>query len=129
MDRIDIHIDVPAVHFDALKSSASAEKSADIRERVKKARQVQEKRFARHRKVFTNAQMKTRDIKTYCALDDTGEQLLETAISRLGFSARAYHRILKVARTIADLEGHEAILPEHVAEAIQYRSLDRPLPV
>ncbi len=129
MDRIDIHIDVPAVHFEALKSSAPAEKSADIRERVKKARQVQEKRFSRHRKVFTNAQMKTRDIKTYCTLDDTGEQLLETAISRLGFSARAYHRILKVARTIADLEGHEAILPEHIAEAIQYRSLDRPLPV
>jgi len=73
--------------------------------------------------------MKTRDIKICCVLDSAGEQLLETAISRLGFSARAYHRILKVARTIADLEGHEAILPEHVAEAIQYRSLDRPLPV
>jgi len=129
MDRIDIHIDVPAVHFDALKSTASTEKSSDIRERVKKARQIQEKRFSRHRKVFTNAQMKTRDIKTYCALDSTGEQLLETAISRLGFSARAYHRILKVARTIADLEGYETILSEHVAEAIQYRSLDRPLPV
>ncbi len=127
LDRIDIQIEVPAVPYEALRQKGEAESSEQIRERVERARQIQAKRFARHRKVFTNAQMKTRDIRRYCALDREGDDLLKTAITQLGFSARAYHRILKVARTIADLDGMEAIHASHVAEAIQYRSLDRPL--
>jgi magnesium chelatase family protein len=127
LDRIDIQIEVPAVPYEALHQKGEAESSGQIRERVEKARQIQAKRFSRHRRVFTNAQMRTRDIRRYCVLDREGEDLLRSAISQLGFSARAYHRILKVARTIADLDGMEAIQASHVAEAIQYRSLDRPL--
>ncbi len=127
LDRIDIQIEVPAVPYEALKGKREGEASASIRERVKKARSVQTRRFSRHRKVFTNAQMRSRDIKNFCELDREGESLLETAIAQLGFSARAYHRILKVARTIADLDGAERIRPPHVAEAIQYRLMDRPL--
>jgi len=129
MDRIDIQIEVPAVPYEALKEKGEAETSSDIRERVENARKIQAKRFSRHRKVFANAQMRTRDIKNFCRLDREGEDLLRAAISQLGFSARAYHRILKVARTIADLGGSEHIRSVHVAEAIQYRSLDRPFPV
>ncbi len=127
LDRIDIQIEVPAVPYEALRGKGDAEPSAGIRARVEAARRHQARRFSRHRKVFTNAQMCSRDIKHYCGLTANGEALLKTAISQLGFSARAYHRILKVARTIADLEGSEAIQPPHIAEAIQYRSLDRPL--
>ena len=127
LDRIDIQIEVPAVSYEALKGRGDGETSAEIRERVKQARAFQTKRFSRHRKIFTNAQMRTRDIKRFCELDGEGESLLETAIAQLGFSARAYHRILKVARTIADLDRSEKIRSSHVAEAIQYRSLDRPL--
>ncbi len=129
LDRIDIQIEVPAVPYEALRGKGEAETSSRIRTRVEKARRLQAKRFSRHRRVFTNAQMRTRDIKNFCELDTAGEELLKSAISQLGFSARAYHRILKVARTIADLEGTETIQSFHIAEAIQYRSLDRPLPV
>jgi magnesium chelatase family protein len=129
LDRIDIQIEVPAVPYEALRGKGDGEPSEEIRKRVKKARSLQTKRFSRHRKVFTNAQMRTRDIKKVCELDSEGESLLETAIAQLGFSARAYHRILKVARTIADLDGSEKIRSFHVAEAIQYRSMDRPLTV
>ena len=127
LDRIDIQIEVPAVPYESLRKKGDGETSAEIRERVKEAREIQAKRFSRHRRVFTNAQMQTRDIRRYCGLDREGEELLKTAISQLGFSARAYHRILKVARTIADLDRVEKIQASHVAEAIQYRSLDRPL--
>ncbi|MBW1659948.1 MAG: YifB family Mg chelatase-like AAA ATPase [Deltaproteobacteria bacterium] len=129
LDRIDIQIEVPAVPYEALKGRGDGESSAEIRERVNGARTFQTRRFSRHRKIFTNAQMRTRDIKRYCELDREGESLLESAIAQLGFSARAYHRILKVARTIADLDASEKIRPHHVAEAIQYRSMDRPLTV
>jgi len=129
LDRIDIQIEVPAVPYEALKEKREGETSGEIRERVVRARSVQNRRFSRHRKVFTNAQMGSRDIKNFCPLDREGESLLERAIAQLGFSARAYHRILKVARTIADLDASEKIRPRHVAEAIQYRSMDRPLTV
>ncbi len=129
LDRIDIQIEVPTVPYEALRGKGGAESSSDIRERVERAREVQAKRFYRHRRVFTNAQMRTRDIRNFCRLDGAGEELLKTAISQLGFSARAYHRILKVARTIADLDGAKDIQSFHIAEAIQYRSLDRPLTI
>ncbi len=127
LDRIDIQIEVPAVPYEALKGRGAGESSAAIRERVERARAAQTERFSRHRKVFTNAQMRTRDIKKFCELEKEGESLLETAIAQLGFSARAYHRILKVARTIADLDASRTICAHHVAEAIQYRSMDRPM--
>ncbi len=124
LDRIDIHIDVPAVKFKELSSDVRSESSAIIRERVLRTRQVQTRRFAGDG-IYANSQMTPRLLRTYCAIDEESEKRLEHAIARLGLSARAYDRILKVSRTIADLEGCEHIKPEHVSEAIQYRSLDR----
>ena len=122
LDRIDIHIEVPALAYDDLASKQSGEDSAHIRQRVNAARQRQLDRFAGE--LFCNAQMSTRHIRRHCALDDAGQALLEKAMARLGLSARAYDRILKVARTIADL-ADAPIQSQHLAEAIQYRALDR----
>jgi magnesium chelatase family protein len=124
LDRIDIHIEVPAVKYRDLADRADGESSAAIAGRVGKARDVQMERFKGTR-VHCNAQMTSRQIRKYCEPDAGGHRLLEVVTEKLGFSARAYTRILKVARTIADLEGTEAIQEQHVAEAIQYRSLDR----
>jgi magnesium chelatase family protein len=126
LDRIDIHIDVPAVKFRELRGETAPEtdSSAVIRERVIKARERQHRRFA-NEKIFSNAAMTPRMIRTYCRIDTNGEKLLETAMRRIGLSARAYDRILKVSRTIADLEGADAITSNHVSEAVGYRSLDR----
>jgi len=124
LDRIDIHIEVPALDYSEISSLKEAETSAAIRNRVQNARRIQEERF-RGKKIFSNAMMKSRDIKKYCIMDEGSENLLKNAIDKLNFSARAYNRILKVARTIADLENSGAILPDHIAEALQYRELDR----
>lgn len=125
LDRIDIHIEVPAVPYEELSGKATGESSESIRERVKTARDIQTRRFTAVRDTYCNAHMISKQIRTWCAIDSEGDTLLNTAITRLGLSARAYDRILKVSRTIADLDGSEAILPAHIAEAIQYRSLDR----
>ncbi len=125
LDRIDIQVDVSAVEYQALASRAPGEPSTAVRERVNQARRIQVERF-QQAGYHANARMSARDVQRYCTLDAAGEQLLEAALSRLGLSARAYVRILKVSRTIADLAGAEEIQPPHIAEAIQYRSLDRP---
>lgn len=124
LDRIDIHIDVPAVKYKELSSPDLSEGSAAIRERVAAARRVQIQRFSAER-LFSNAQMTPRLIRKYCAIDDACQRLMETAITKKGLSARAYDRILKVARTVADLAASEHIIAPHISEAIQYRSLDR----
>lgn len=125
LDRIDIHIEVTPVPFEKLSDTQKAESSASIRKRVTAARELQTQRFEPYEHVHYNAQMGTRLIREYCKLDDTSLQLLKTAMERLNLSARAYDRILKVARTIADLEPSDAVASHHIAEAIQYRSLDR----
>jgi magnesium chelatase family protein len=127
LDRIDIHIDVPAVNYKELRGSDSnAESSAQIRQRVIRARQVQLNRFAAAgERFYSNAQMGSRQIRTYCELEADSERLLERAMQQQGLSARAHDRILKVARTIADLEGNPQVQSKHIAEAIQYRTLDR----
>jgi magnesium chelatase family protein len=124
LDRIDIHIEVPAVKYRDLTDKSAGEPSTAIRERVNRARDVQLRRFHGTR-FFSNSQMGAREQREFCRVEAAGERLLELAINRLGLSARAYTRILKVARTIADLDGAEAIAAHHVSEAIQYRSLDR----
>jgi magnesium chelatase family protein len=124
LDRIDIHIDVPAVNYKEMRSSSEPESSAHIRGRVMQARQIQLQRFAKD-KIYCNAQMAPRLIRTHCDLSADCEKLLERAMTQQGLSARAHDRILKVARTIADLEGVAQIASKHVAEAIQYRTLDR----
>jgi magnesium chelatase family protein len=127
MDRIDIHIDVPAVNYKELRGSDSkAESSAQIRERVVRAREVQLNRFATAgERNYSNAQMSSRQIRAYCDLGTDSERMLERAMQQQGLSARAHDRILKVARTIADMEGSPQIESKHIAEAIQYRTLDR----
>jgi magnesium chelatase family protein len=127
LDRIDIHVEVPAVKYRELTARTLGETSAAIRERVNRARAVQLERYAGTR-VFCNAQMGARELHSHCQVEAAGERLLELAINRLGLSARAYTRILKVARTCADLDGGGPIEARHVSEAIQYRSLDRPAP-
>jgi magnesium chelatase family protein len=124
MDRIDLHIDVPSLHYRDLTGSASGESSASIRERVIRAQRIQERRFGGGTARF-NAHMGERELKRHCTIDGDSRRLLELSIERLGFSARAFSRILKLARTIADLENEPRILSRHVAEAIQYRNLDR----
>ncbi|MYG39391.1 MAG: YifB family Mg chelatase-like AAA ATPase [Nitrospira sp. SB0677_bin_15] len=123
-DRLDIHVEVPAVPVSDLGHDQSSECSVSIRKRVADARHIQANRYAAEH-LFANAQLKPRHMKTHCRLNQTGKQLLDQAVTRLGLSARAYARILRVARTIADLADSEAIEPSHLAEAIQYRSLDR----
>ena len=126
LDRIDIHIEVPAVKYKELSQEASGEDSANIRQRVERARRIQTERFI-NGKIHCNAQMTSRYIKKHCQIGEESKKLLETAIDKLGLSARAYTRILKVSRSIADLAGEENIQPPHISEAIQYRSLDRNL--
>jgi magnesium chelatase family protein len=125
LDRIDIHIEVPAVPYQDLSMERSGEPSAAIRERVNRARQIQLERFARRPGMFANAHMGPRDLKQFCRVTEGADALLKTAIGRLMLSARAYHRVLKIARTIADLAQNPTIEPAHVSEAVQYRSLDR----
>jgi magnesium chelatase family protein len=124
LDRIDIHIDVPPLKHRELGGEPSGESSSAIRARVQQARQVQQERFRRS-KAYCNAQMSTRQIRKHCQVGGEAKELLDLAMERLGLSARAYDRILKVARTVADLERAEGIQASHIAEAIQYRSLDR----
>lgn len=124
LDRIDIHLEVPSVQWRDLTGTTDGEPSAAIRNRVNQARSTQLGRLQGTR-LFCNAQMRSSLIKKHCPLDKSSMAFLEKAVEKLGLSARAYHRILKIARTIADLEGVEAIQSSHVAEAVQYRSLDR----
>lgn len=144
MDRIDIHIDVPAVNYKEMRAATEPEGSGQIRERIVRAREIQLGRFRGEtsypiantlkapdknlratRPVFSNAQMTPRHIRAFCELSPDCERLLERAMTQQGLTARAHDRILKVARTIADLEGAPTIEPKHIAEAIQYRTLDR----
>ncbi len=125
LDRIDIHIEVTPVPFEKLTETRKAESSVEIRKRVTKARELQTVRFDSMPSIHYNAQMSSKLIREFCVLDEISLQLLKTAMERLNLSARAYDRILKVARTIADLEASELLKPTHIAEAIQYRSLDR----
>lgn len=125
LDRIDLHVEVPAVPAGDLVSRRARESSRAIRRRVDRAREVQLRRYAEYRDVFANAHLRGKRIRAHCRLDEAGETLLRAAIRRLGLSARAYDRILKLSRTIADLEGRSDPAASHVAEAIQYRSLDR----
>src|SRR5450432_3150870 len=137
LDRIDIHIEVPAVQYKELRGGASAEGSAEIRGRVLAARELQHTRFAvsaertkgtaksASRPIFSNSQMNTQQIRAYCELSSDAERLLERAMQQQGLSARAHDRILKVARTIADLSAEQDIAVKHIAEAIQYRTLHR----
>lgn len=127
LDRIDIHVEVPQVKFQEMTSGKPGESSAAIRERVVTARQVQQKRFADKPRLTCNARMGSKELKAYCVLDDTARDMLQLAMSDMNLSARAYDRILKVARTIADLAGSENIQRDHLGEAIQFRSLDRQL--
>jgi len=134
LDRIDIHIEVPTVQYKELRSGVAAEGSAEIRDRVLRARERQHNRFAKlttqagakaQKPIFSNAQMSTQQIRIFCELGTDAERLLERAMQQQGLSARAHDRILKVARTIADLEGAAEVAVKDIAEAIQYRTLDR----
>jgi magnesium chelatase family protein len=124
LDRMDLHVEVPRVQYDQLKDHSKEESSEIIREKVKAARQIQKERFSRY-KINLNSQMRPSDIKKYCQLNEESEELMKMAFNRLKMSARAYDRILKVARTIADLDESKNIKTDHLAEALQYRSLDR----
>ncbi|MGB6482011.1 MAG: YifB family Mg chelatase-like AAA ATPase [Candidatus Acidiferrales bacterium] len=125
LDRIDIHIEVPAVRYKELRDGGAVEASAAVRERVISARTIQLERFKDEKKIYANAQMPPKLLRKHCEISADGEKLLETAIQKLGLSARAHDRILKVARTIADLDRIPTIQPRHLSEAIQYRTLDR----
>ena len=127
LDRIDLHIEVPPVKFREMSSAQPGETSAQIRERVIAARQLQTARFVGKPKITCNARMGARELKSFCELDDVTRDLLKHAMTEYSLSARAYDRILKVARTIADLAGAEKISGDHISEAIQFRSLDRQL--
>jgi len=119
LDRIDLHVEVPAVPYKELRGKDQGACSAEMRQRVEEARAIQQRRG------FYNARIPSPQLRKLCALDDAGESTLEMAVRRMGLSARAHDRILKVARTIADLGGSEPVLAKHLAEAVQYRSLDR----
>ncbi len=127
MDRIDIHVEVPALSYDELAQKKAGEDSSSMREKVVKARNIQLRRFENEKNIFCNAHMESKHIRLYCELDDISQNILKNAIDKLGLSARAYDRILKVSRTIADLAAADNIQSSHIAEAIQYRSLDRKL--
>jgi magnesium chelatase family protein len=127
LDRIDLQVEVPRISYQELSGMAEPESSATIRARVERARQIQRERFAGSGTIC-NAAMKPRQIRQFCLLDEAGQKLMEMVTDRLGFSARTYTRLLKVARTIADLAKSEQIRQSHLAEAIQYRSLDRRKP-
>jgi magnesium chelatase family protein len=127
LDRIDIHIEVPAVKYKDLSKEEKSEPSTNIRERVITAREIQLNRYKEIPNVFNNGDMSSKEVRQYCKLDSSGEELLKMAMTKLGLSARAYDRIQKVSRTIADLDQSEQIQPQHISEAIQYRSLDREL--
>ncbi|MEW6406667.1 MAG: ATP-binding protein, partial [Chloroflexota bacterium] len=130
LDRIDIHIEVPHVDYEKLSNDRLGESSAVIRQRVEAARQIQRERFAglnhddggKGNFITCNADMRIAEIRKYCKLDETSESLMRSAMSQMNLSARAYHRLLKLARTIADLANSESIQPPHLAEALQYRS-------
>lgn len=124
LDRIDIHVEVPAVPYQDLMQESYAEPSEDIRQRVSGARDIQSNRFSRA-KIYCNAKMSSRHIKAHCRIDGSSRRLLESAIDKLGLSARAFNRVLKIARTIADLDGSPDVQVDHISEAIQYRNLDR----
>jgi magnesium chelatase family protein len=125
LDRIDIHIQVQAVKYKELSSKVTAEPSNVIRQRVLAARHNQHERFKNSKNLYCNADMMSKEIREFCEIDQASEELLKMAITKLGLSARAYDRILKVSRTIADLAGEAKISSAHISEAIQYRSLDR----
>ena len=125
LDRIDLHIEVNPVPFDDLSAERNGEKSIEIRKRVENARNRQTERYKNLTKIHSNAQIGPKQLDEFCQLDETGKKLIKTAMEKLNLSARAYDRILRVARTIADLEGSESLQSSHIAEAIQYRSLDR----
>jgi magnesium chelatase family protein len=125
LDRIDLHVEVNPVDYKELASSQLKEKSCSILESVVKARAIQTERYVKDKGIYVNRQMNVNMIKEYCAIEDTSQQLLQEAMRKLQLSARSYHRILKVSRTIADLSESRDIQKEHIAEAIQYRSLDR----
>jgi len=125
LDRIDLHVEVTPVAFSELTKERTSERSENIRERVVNARLIQAKRYEDKEDIHCNAQMSTKMLHTICRITDEGTQLLKVAMDRLGLSARAYDRILKVSRTIADLAGSDDIKTEHLAEAINFRSLDR----
>jgi len=125
LDRIDIHVEVVPVPFRELADARESEQSEKVRERVTATRQIQEKRYEEKKGIHCNAQITSKMLREICKIDQVGQALLKTAMEKLNLSARAYDRILKVARTIADLESSKDIKPEHLAEAIQYRSLDR----
>ena len=127
LDRIDLHIEVPAVEYREMSSERAEENSAAIRERVSAARKRQQARFANDSKTNCNARMTTRHLKQHCKLDTESQELIRIAMSELNLSARAYDRILKVARTIADLASADTITAEHISEAIQHRTFDRTL--
>jgi len=127
LDRIDIHIEVPRVEYEKLSDDRYGESSADVRKRVEAARQIQRERFSNQRfsestgVVMSNADMRPAEVRKHCTLDETSQSLMKSAMSQLQLSARAYHRVLKLARTIADLAGSEVIQSVHLAEALQYR--------
>ena len=127
LDRIDIHIEVPAVKYKELFSDQKGEASSKIRERVARARMIQFSGFSGKREIFNNSDMGTKEVREYCKLDENCSELLKMAMTKLGLSARAYDRILKVSRTIGDLEESSEIKSQYISDAIQYRSLDREL--
>jgi magnesium chelatase family protein len=129
LDRVDLHIDVPRVAYRDLSDRRPGEPSSAVAGRVARARDVQRRRFGDSNGLFANAHMRPREVREFCRIGEGGDALLKSAITRLGFSARAYHRVLKIARTIADLAGEDDIQSVHVSEGIQYRSLDRPMPL